>query len=83
MTTRIETRAFPVVDDEGHQNVVVRTTPMRTDAAGVETALELGLEHRLRDGSSVMPISESEFETGAGKRWRLADSAPPERETSN
>lgn len=74
MSTRIETRAFAVVDDDGHHNVVVRTTPMRTDAAGVESALELGIEHKLRDGTSVMAISETEFETTAGKRWRRVDS---------
>ena len=75
MTTRMETRAFAVVDDEGNQSVIVRTTPMRTDAAGVESALELGIEHKLRDGTSVMAVSETEFEGANGKRWRLADGA--------
>ena len=75
MTTRIETCAFAVVDDEGHHNVIVRTTPMRSDASGVEIALELGIELKLRDGTSVMAISETEFEAANGKRWRRADGA--------
>jgi hypothetical protein len=72
MNTTIETKAFAVVDDEGNESVIVRTTPVRTDAkAGEESIVQLGVEHRLRNGDSVMPLSESEFENAAGKRWRI------------
>ncbi|MEP6938859.1 MAG: hypothetical protein ABI846_03780 [Rudaea sp.] len=73
MSIRIQTQAFAVVDDDGNHTVIVRTTPMRADESGVETPVELGIELKLRDGASVMAISETEFETAQGKRWRVED----------
>jgi len=72
MNTTIETKAFAVVDDEGNESVIVRTTPVRTDAkAGEEAIVQLGVELRLRNGDSVMPLSETEFESANGKRWHI------------
>lgn len=72
MNTTIETKAFAVVDDEGNESVIVRTTPVRTDAkAGEEAVVQLGVELRLRNGDSVMPLSKTEFESASGKRWHI------------
>jgi hypothetical protein len=74
MTTRIETQAFAVVDDQGRENVIVRTTPVRIDAkGGEETVVQLGIELKLRNGDSVMAISDTEFETADGRRWHRKD----------
>ena len=71
MTTKFETKAFAVVDDAGRENVIIRTSPIRSDGKGGEEAVELGIELKLRNGSSVMPISETEFESSDGTRWRI------------
>ena len=72
MNTRIETKAFAVIDDDGHESVIVRTTPIRTDAKpGEEAVAQLGVELKLRNGESVMAISDTEFEGAHGKRWRI------------
>ncbi len=77
MTTRIETQAFAVVDDQGNESVIVRTTPVRTDAkGGEETVVQLGIELKLRNGDSVMAISDTEFETTDGRRWHRKDARP-------
>jgi hypothetical protein len=76
MTTRIETKAFAVVDDHGNENMIVRTTPMRSGAKpGEEVVVELGVELLLRNGDSVMAISDTEFESADGRRWRIKDAA--------
>jgi len=78
MATRIETEAFAVVDDQGRESVIVRTTPVRTDAKpGEEAVVQLGVELKLRNGDSVMAVSDSVFETADGRRWQRKDAAPP------
>lgn len=68
--TRIETKAFEVEDEHGHRSILIRSQPISVDDHGNETTLHLGVELRLRNGESLFPISDDEFETAHGKRWR-------------
>lgn len=68
--THIETQAFEVEDEHGRRSIVIRTAPVSVDEHGRATTLPLGVELRLRSGESVVPVSEDEFETAHGKRWR-------------
>lgn len=68
--THIETQAFEVEDANGHRTILIRSQPVSVDDDGNATTLHLGVELRLRNGESVFPISETEFETAHGKRWR-------------
>lgn len=68
--THIETQAFEVEDEQGRRSIVIRTAPVSVDEHGHATTLPLGVELRLRNGESVVPISDDEFETAHGKRWR-------------
>ena len=74
--THIETQAFEVEDEHGHRSILIRYQPVSVDDNGKETMLPLGVELRLRNGESVIPLSEDEFETAQGKRWRKV-SVPP------
>lgn len=69
LSTHIETLAFEVEDDAGHRSVIVRTRPVSEDKAGKTRTVRLGVDLRLRNGETVMPISETEFETAGGTRW--------------
>ena len=66
----IETQAFEVEDDQGYRSILIRTAPVSVDEQGNATTLHLGVELRLRNGESLVPISEDVFETAHGKRWR-------------
>ena len=68
--THIETHAFEVEDEHGLRTILIHTQPVSTDEHGNETASPLGAEWRLRNGESVIPLSETEFESARGKRWR-------------
>ena len=68
--THIETQAFEVEDEDGHRSILIRTAPVSVDEHGNATTLPLGVELRLRNGESVVPLSDDEFETAHGKRWR-------------
>jgi len=68
--THIETQAFEVEDEHGHRSILIRTAPVSVDDQGNATTLHLGVELRLRSGESLVPISDDEFETARGKRWR-------------
>jgi hypothetical protein len=69
-TTHVEIQAFEVEDDTGNRNVVVRTEPVSEDKEGNPQTVRLGVDWRLRTGETVMPLSETEFETADGRRWR-------------
>jgi hypothetical protein len=68
--THIETQAFEVEDEHGHRSILIRSQPVSVDENGNATTLHLGVELRLRNGESVIPLSETEFESAHGKRWR-------------
>lgn len=68
--THVETQAFEVEDEHGLRSILVHTQPVSVDEHGNASALPLGAEWRLRSGESVIPLSETEFETAHGKRWR-------------
>lgn len=68
--THIETQAFEVEDEHGRRSIVIRTAPVSVDEHGRATTPPLGVELRLRNGESVVPVSEDEFETAHGQRWR-------------
>jgi len=68
-TTHVETQAFEVEDDAGNRSVVIRTKPVSEDEEGKTRTIRLGVDLRLRTGETVMPISETEFETADGTRW--------------
>ncbi len=70
-TTKIEVTAFEVEDEAGNRSVIVRTQPTTVDAKGhAEPTAALGFELKLRNGESVIPLSETEFESHKGRRWR-------------
>ena len=68
--THIETHAFEVEDEHGLRSILIHTQPVSVDEHGHATALPLGAEWRLRNGESAIPLSDTEFETAHGKRWR-------------
>ena len=65
--THIETHAFEVEDDHGFHFILIHTQPVSVDEHGKATVLPLGAEWRLRNGESVIPLSETEFETAHGR----------------
>ena len=72
----IETQAFEVEDEHGYRSILIRTAPVSVDEHGNTTTLHLGVELRLRNGESVVPISDDVFETAHGKRWHRVAKAP-------
>lgn len=68
-STHVETQAFEVEDEHGFRSILIRTAPVRVDEHGNATTLPLGVEYRLRNGESVIPISDDVFETAHRKRW--------------
>lgn len=68
-STHVETDAFEVEDEAGHRSVIVRTRPVSEDKEGKARTVRLGVDLRLRNGDTVMPVSETEFETADGTRW--------------
>jgi len=80
--THIETRAFEVEDEHGLRSILVHTQPVSVDDHGNATALPLGSEWRLRNGESVIPLSDTEFETAHGKRWRKVAGSEARQGTS-
>ena len=71
--THIETEAFEVEDDAGNRTVVIRTKPVKENEDGKTRTVRLGVDLRLRTGETVMPLSETEFETADGTRWRKVE----------
>lgn len=68
--TYIQTEAFDVEDEHGNRSVVICTRPVVESEDGKTRTVELGVEFRLRNGKSVIPLSDSEFAAARGKRWR-------------
>lgn len=71
--THIETEAFEVEDDAGNRSVVIRTKPVKENEDGKTRTVRLGVDLRLRTGETVMPLSETEFETADGTRWHKVE----------
>jgi hypothetical protein len=75
-TTKIEVTAFEVEDEAGNRSVIVRTQPVSVDDQGhSQPTAALGFELKLRNGESVTPLSETEFESHQGRRWHKVESA--------
>lgn len=68
--THVETQAFAVEDEHGNRSVAVQTKPVKEDEQGTVRAVPLGMDLRLRTGEALMALSDTEFETADGTKWR-------------
>lgn len=71
--TRIETEAFEVEDEAGNRSVVIQTKPVKESDDGKTRTVRLGVDLRLRTGETVMPLSDTEFETADGTCWHKVE----------
>lgn len=71
--THVETHAFEVEDEHGNRSVAVQTKPVKEDERGDRRTVPLGMDLRLRTGEALMALSDTEFKTADGTKWRRTE----------